>query len=67
MKCASRESKRYECTCTYEPCPRKGICCECIHYHLSMRQAPACLFSAAAERIYDRSFEALVDDLKGKG
>jgi hypothetical protein len=38
------------CTCTYEPCPRKGICCECIAYHRSSGEAPGCLFPAAVER-----------------
>jgi hypothetical protein len=45
------------CTCTYEPCSRKGICCECVRYHLQSRQLPGCFFSSAAERTYDRSFE----------
>jgi len=45
------------CTCTYEPCPRKGACCECVRYHLGMRELPACVFDARAERTYDRSFQ----------
>jgi hypothetical protein len=45
------------CNCSYHPCSRKGICCECLHYHLSMRQLPACCFPADAEQTYDRSFE----------
>ena len=44
------------CNCSYEPCPRKGICCECISYHLQMRQLPACCFPDTAEKTYDRSF-----------
>lgn len=56
MQC--RQEKNLErCNCTYEPCPRKGICCECIQYHLQMRELPACCFSADAEGTYDRSFE----------
>ncbi|MDD2603491.1 MAG: DUF6485 family protein [Desulfobacterales bacterium] len=56
MQC--RQEKNLErCNCTYEPCPRKGICCECIQYHLRMRELPACCFSADAEGTYDRSFE----------
>jgi hypothetical protein len=43
-------------TCTYEPCPRKGICCECISYHLRSQELPGCCFPAQAERTYDRSF-----------
>jgi hypothetical protein len=45
------------CTCTYDPCSRKGICCECVRYHLQSRQLPGCFFPAAAERTYDRSFQ----------
>lgn len=44
------------CTCTYDPCPRKGLCCECVGYHLRRRELPGCFFPAAAERMYDRSF-----------
>ena len=45
------------CTCTYESCSRKGICCECLTYHLASRELPGCCFPADAERTYDRSFE----------
>jgi hypothetical protein len=45
------------CTCTYDPCSRKGICCECVRYHLRSRQLPGCFFPAGAEQTYDRSFE----------
>ena len=45
------------CNCTYEPCSRKGICCDCISYHLRSRELPACCFSQDAERTFDRSFE----------
>ncbi len=45
------------CNCTYSPCPRKGICCDCLDYHLRMRQLPACAFPADAEKTYDRSHE----------
>ncbi len=31
MECKQEQNKQ-TCTCTYEPCPRKGICCECIAY-----------------------------------
>ena len=45
------------CNCSYSPCSRKGVCCDCISYHLSMRQLPACVFPDDAEASYDRSFE----------
>ena len=44
------------CTCTYDPCPRKGVCCECIAYHRDAGELPACYFAPAEERTYDRSF-----------
>ena len=45
------------CNCSYEPCSRKGICCECLKYHVQTRQLPACVFPDDAERTYDRSYE----------
>ncbi|MGB9497331.1 MAG: cytosolic protein [Deltaproteobacteria bacterium] len=56
MECQKEENLK-RCNCTYEPCPKKGVCCECIRHHLKMRQLPACCFPAEAERTYDRSFE----------
>lgn len=48
------------CNCSYEPCSRKGICCECIQYHWSMKQLPACFFEDDVERTYDRSVERFI-------
>jgi hypothetical protein len=45
------------CECTYEPCSRKGVCCDCLRYHLKNKELPACAFPVDAERTYDRSFE----------
>ncbi len=56
MEC-KKEKHLKSCNCTYEPCNRKGVCCDCLEYHLNMRQLPACCFPADAERTYDRSFE----------
>ena len=55
MEC-NKEHNLENCNCTY-PCSKKGICCECISYHLQMRQLPACCFPKEAEATYDRSFE----------
>ena len=49
-----------ECNCTYHPCPRKGICCECIKYHRKMHQLPACYFSPEIEKTYDRSIKNFI-------
>jgi hypothetical protein len=48
------------CNCTWEPCPRKGICCECIAYHNSYGELPACVFPPDVERTYDRSIARFV-------
>jgi len=50
------ETIKARCTCTYEPCPRKGYCCDCIEYHRKMDQLPGCVFPPEAERTYDRSY-----------
>ena len=50
------DANKAECACTYEPCPRKGKCCECIAYHLKSDELPGCVFSAEIEKTYDRSF-----------
>jgi len=56
MECKMAENAEF-CTCSYDGCPRKGICCDCLQYHLKNRQLPGCCFPDAAERTYDRSFE----------
>ncbi len=56
MDCKQDQNMK-NCNCSYEPCPRKGACCDCVSYHLKNRQVPACFFPADAERSYDRSFE----------
>ncbi len=45
------------CNCTYDPCSRKGLCCDCLAYHLRNRELPGCCFPPAAEGTFDRSFE----------
>ncbi len=56
MEC-KKEKNKEKCNCTYEPCSRKGVCCDCITYHLKMRELPGCCFSDTAEKTWDRSFE----------
>ena len=45
------------CNCTYPGCEKHGVCCDCLRYHLELRQLPGCCFPAEVERTYDRSFE----------
>ncbi len=57
-ECNQGERKDYF-TCTYD-CHRRGKCCECLEYHLSMKQLPGCVFakiSKEAERLYNRDFK----------
>jgi len=51
------EKNKKHCNCSYEPCSKKGACCDCIRYHLNSRELPACFFPEDAEKTYDRSFE----------
>ncbi|MDD5701066.1 MAG: DUF6485 family protein [Dehalococcoidales bacterium] len=55
MECHIKQNQK-RCNCTYDPCPRKGQCCECIAYHLRMEELPACAFPSDIEKTYDRSF-----------
>ena len=55
MEC-DLEVNKSACNCTYEPCARKGKCCQCIAYHLRFEELPACCFPSEVERTYDRSF-----------
>jgi hypothetical protein len=56
MECKQHENMAF-CSCSYEPCQRKGVCCECIKYHLKNRELPGCCFPFEGEKTYDRSFE----------
>jgi hypothetical protein len=63
MEC-KKEKNLNRCNCTYEPCGRKGICCDCVRYHLKSRELPGCFFTKDTERTYDRSFEYFADLVK---
>ncbi len=56
MEC-KKDKNLDKCNCTYEPCSRKGVCCDCLTYHLNMRQLPGCCFPDSVEKTWDRSFE----------
>jgi hypothetical protein len=64
MECTMERNSKF-CNCTYERCPRKLKCCECLHYHRRNGELPACFFSAEAERTYDRSIEFFIRSHKG--
>ena len=54
MDCKRKDNIK-SCSCTYEPCPRKGVCCDCVAYHRASGELPGCYFTPEAERTYDRS------------
>ncbi len=62
MSCPNKEKNTRSCTCTYAACPRHGLCCECVAYHLRAGEFPGCFFSKEGERAWDRSFANLVHD-----
>jgi len=59
-ECPNKKKNLANCNCTYEPCDKKGICCECIRYHFKMNQLPACFFPDSVEKTYDRSIENFI-------
>lgn len=66
MECRIKDNKA-NCNCTYQPCERKGICCECLYYHRENGQLPACFFPADIEKTYDRSIERFIKAYQQKG
>lgn len=59
--CTNQQQNLAYCNCSYEPCSRKGKCCECIHYHRKRNELPACYFPNDVERSYDRSIRRFVE------
>lgn len=59
MECEIKVN-RARCACTYQSCPRRGRCCECISFHLELDELPGCVFPPEVERTYDRSFARFV-------
>jgi hypothetical protein len=64
MEC-SIDSNLNNCPCTYEPCSKKGRCCECITYHWRMQELPGCLFPPDVEKTYDRSLRKFLEVYRG--
>jgi hypothetical protein len=59
-KCDNKKENLTNCNCTYEPCSKKGMCCECIKYHWNMNELPACFFPDDVERTFDRSVRRFI-------
>jgi hypothetical protein len=64
QNCPNIKENLKSCTCTYEPCSRKGWCCQCIQYHRRSGELPACYFPAQVEKTYDRSISRFIESRK---
>ena len=53
--------KKANCPCTYG-CSKAGHCDQCVAFHRSRDEFPACFFSEEAELTYDRSYHMLQKD-----
>ena len=59
-ECYNLQKNLNNCNCSYEPCFRKGKCCECLSYHRKMNELPACYFSQKEEKTYNRSINFFI-------
>ncbi len=55
MDCNAAANRR-NCPCRHPECPQHGVCCECLRYHLGLKQLPACCFPPEIARTDERSF-----------
>ncbi|MBU0615403.1 MAG: hypothetical protein KJ601_04885 [Nanoarchaeota archaeon] len=60
MECKINGNKQ-RCSCLHTECSRHGICCECISYHLSSKELPACCFSKEIADMDERSFDKFIE------
>lgn len=60
------EKNKQMCNCTYEPCAKKGMCCECLQYHWKQGELPACLFPDDVEKTYERSIANFIKVYQGR-
>ena len=67
MRECTTDKNKERCSCTYETCRRKGICCECLTHHWDAGELPGCLFPPDVERTYDRSVERFIGTYQERG
>ena len=66
MRNCTAEKNKAACNCTYT-CSRRGVCCECIAYHRSHGELPACYFPDDVESGYDRSVRNFIQVAQERG
>lgn len=62
-KC-NREKNARVCSCTYNACLRRGMCCQCVAYHRKSGEIPGCFFPPEIEATFDRSLKAFAEYLR---
>jgi len=67
MKTCEVERNLKRCNCTWEPCSKKGVCCDCVQYHRIRGELPACFFPDDVEAGFDRSYECFARTLAERG
>ncbi len=67
MKECPVEQNKKECPCTWEPCDKKGICCECLRFHWVEGELPVCLFPPEWEKGRELSVESLIESYRKRG
>lgn len=60
-ECPNQKRNLAICNCSYEPCSRKRLCCECVLYHRQKQQIPACFFPPEIEKTFDRSIKRFLE------
>jgi hypothetical protein len=63
-ECSNHKSNLSKCNCSYPGCSRKGYCCQCLAYHRSNNELPACFFPDSVEKTYDRSIRKFIETNK---
>ncbi|MBW2993647.1 cytosolic protein [Candidatus Woesearchaeota archaeon] len=61
MQCQNKQKNLENCNCTYGSCDKKGVCCECMRFHLRNNELPACFFPDDAEKTFDRSIKKFIE------
>ncbi|MFH1305502.1 MAG: DUF6485 family protein [Candidatus Omnitrophota bacterium] len=65
-ECKVNANKK-RCNCSYEPCSKKGMCCDCLPYHWGRGELPACLFPDDVEKTGDRSIVTFIETYQDRG
>ncbi|MFH2027701.1 MAG: DUF6485 family protein [Nanoarchaeota archaeon] len=60
MDC-KKSKNSVNCNCKHTSCSRHGICCECLRYHLSLNELPACCFPDEIADTDERSISKFVE------